>query len=618
MRYCGAGVPRPPRRAVIVWCLLAVCLLASCTGRPRPSGTNEGKPSLFGAFPKQAGKLLAIDLSAGVPESLEGGLFPAPPERTYPGLVKVLEEASTDERLSGLIVLFGATSVGWSRAEEIGRMLALSRQREVPVVCHAHQLSNAALWLAAVGCDSIWLSPAGGVDAVGIAAQVLYFRTALDHLKLKADFIAVGKFKSAVESFTRDGPTDAARQDLEETLGSLRRSWLDGTSSARQGAKVRESLEQGPWTPKEALARGLIDAVGYESDALDDAKKRSEAERAKPVFGPRAKEGELDIGELVRVLSGVDERSSGRPRIALVPAVGAIAMSSGGGLVESGGISARSLSKTIRRLREDDGVKAVVLRIDSPGGSALASDLLWNDLRRLGKEKPLVVSVGDMAASGGYYMAAAAQEIVAERSSIVGSIGVFGGKITADEGISALGVNAVTFPASDAPGAGARAAYLSPFVAWDDPTRARVKAGMQAVYDLFVHRVAEGRGLPVERVKELARGRIYTGVQGKKRGLVDALGGLQLAVDRVRELAELDDDVPVVVEGTGESLLEMLTLAENASQAEVEAAVARWRIQQLRLADLVPARLRPFVSSLNPLLQGERTLTAVPYAVWIE
>ncbi len=590
-------------------------LVVSCTGRPRKAGTDDGDRGFLGGLPASSGKLIEIDLTGGVPEALEGGLFPLPPERTYFGLIRALQKAEKDEGLSGVFLKLGGVDVGFSRAEELGRLLGRLRSRKVPVVCHAHQLGNSMVWLAAAGCDRIWLSPAGGVDSVGMAGQVLYFRGALDRLKVRADFIAIGDYKSAVESFLRKGPSEQAREDLTKTFGSMRRSWLDGVHAARSGDRVKKSLESGPWSPKEAQARGLVDEIGYATDALADARGRSGAQEAKTVFGPGASDGEPDLTELLRVLAGADDAGGGRPRLALVLAVGAIGMTSGGGLFDSGGISEKALGKTLDRLTEDDSVKAVVLRIDSPGGSALASDLLWKRLRLLREKKPLVVSVGDMAASGGYYMACAANEVVAERTSIVGSIGVFGGKLTFDEGLAEVGVNAVTFPASDAPGAGARAAYLSPFVPWDDATRRRVRASMKSVYDLFLQRVALGRGLEIPQVDEIAQGKIWSGVQGKKRGLVDHLGGLELAIARARELGKLSEDAPVTVEGTGESLLEMLMLGESASRAEVEAALVRLHRRHARFLDLVPEPLRPHVGTLNPLLEGEHTLAALPFGL---
>jgi protease-4 len=236
----------------------------------------------------------------------------------------------------------------------------------------------------------------------------------------------------------------------------------------------------------------------------------------------------------------------------------------------------------------------------------------------LRKKKPVVASVGGMAASGGYYIAVAAQHIVAERTSIVGSIGVFGGKVVFAPALAKFGVNAFTFPANPEPGAGERATYLSPLSAWDDATRERVRAQMQSVYDLFVSRVAASRKLPLEAARESAEGRIYGAAQALERKLVDELGGLGEALKVARRLGKLDADAPVTVEGAAESLLEMLMLGEDASEAQVTAAVARLRERDSIALGSLPERLRPFAAALGPLLQGERVVAALPYAFTIE
>lgn len=596
--------------------LLAAALAVGCEGRPRGAASDSvATPSLLGAFPTSSGKVLEIDLTAGAPEATEGGLLPLPASRTYSGLVHALERAAQDERASAVVVRFGTVGFGWARSEELARLLAAIRTAGKPVVCHTHGLDNASTWLLMGGCDRIWLSPAGGVDLVGIASQVLYFRNALDRLSIRADFVAIGEYKSAIESFTRDGPTDAARKDLTETLASIRKSWLDGLTAARPTAKGRELAEAGPFGPSEVLAAGLIDGIGYEVDAIEDAKTHGSASDVKPHFGPEGAAKSIDIAEIIRILSGVDDSRGGRPRIALLPALGSITMSSSGGLFEGGGISEHAMTKTLRRLAKNEAVKAVVLRIDSPGGSALASDVLWKEVTDLRAKKPVVVSIGDMAASGGYYIACAGTRIIAEQTSIVGSIGVFGGKVTFDEGLAALGVNAVTFPASPEPGAAARAGYESALTAWDDATRERVRVQMQGVYDLFLRRVAEGRHLPLERVRALAAGRIYSGVQGHERGLVDELGGVSRAIAVARELAQLDAQVPVVVEGMGETLLELLGLSEGASSADVENAVARLHQRRGELFRVVPPILRRFGAVVGPLLEGEHILATMPYAL---
>jgi protease-4 len=603
------------------WAWWLACAAVGCTGWPhakeREPGSLRSELSWWSGVGADQGRVLELDLTAGAPESTgSGGLFPLPAKRTYLGLVRTLDHALTDERVTGLYVGFGTTELGWARAEELGALLREVRRRHKAVVCHAHSLGNPSIWMAAQGCDRIWVSPAGGTDANGLGAQVLYFGPALDKVKARADLLAIGKYKSAAEGYTRAGPTDEARESLTETLASIRATWLDGMRSARTHPKLLEALEHGPWSPSEAKARGLVDAIGYESEARTDAELRGKASRTIPGFGPRAVGEKFDFGELVRVLAGADERTGGRPRIAVVAAEGAIGL----GVSDpfgGGGILAEPLTKALRKLKQDDSVKAVVLRIDSPGGSALASDLLWHELMELRQKKPLVASVGGMAASGGYYLASAAQRIVAEKTSIVGSIGVVGGKLVLDQSLAAIGINVVVFPASGEPGAAARAGAESPLVPWDDAVRERVRSGMQAVYDLFVERVAQGRGRPASEIRPVAEGRIWSGAQGKERGLVDELGGLGRALQVARELGALDESAPVTLEGPAASLLETL-LDDDSDAKERLSSVARRR-RLPALLEAVPERLRTFATSLGPLVAGkEPAVAALPFGLIIE
>jgi protease-4 len=534
-------------------------LLIACHGRPRSTGGTPSSTSTLGR------SVAEFDLSMGVPESIGGGLFQPPASRTYVALARSVERVVEDPDVGGAFVKFGGASLDWAQTEELGSLFEKLKKKGKPVVCHAHVLSNSAAAFTLRGCTRTWISPAGEVDTVGIAAQVMYMRGLFDRLKVGVDFLHVGKFKSGVEPFTREGPSEEARLSLTETLRAIREGWLDQATQAGKPEAVRVALEQGPFSPNDARQQGLIDAVGFESEALVDAKKLAKAEKVRASYGSKARSSQgLDVAELVRVIAGDGDGGTSRPHVAVVPAEGAIAMESGGAF-ESGGITARAMTKTLRRLKKDESVKAVVLRIDSPGGSALASDLLWHELRELKKQKPLVVSVGGMAASGGYYMACAADRIIAEPTSIVGSIGVFGGKIVLSSALDEVGVHTETFPASPEPGAAARAAAQSPFSAWDDATRERIRAEMQAVYDLFVTRVSDSRKMPREKVEEHAQGRIWSGKQGLERGLVDQLGGVTDAVRHARKLASLADDAPVTVEGDQESLLEMLLVGEDAN-----------------------------------------------------
>lgn len=592
-----------------VFCLLPLVVVFSCHGRPRSSGAGS-----VAGFNKS---LAQFDLTSGVPESLGGGLFRPPASRTFVALSRSVERSASDPDVGGAFVKFGGASLNWAQTEELGTLFEKLKKQGKPVVCHAHALGNATAAFALRGCSRTWLSPAGGADTVGIAAQVMYMRGLFDKLKVGVDFLHVGKFKSGVEPFTREGPSEPARESLIETLRAIREGWLEQATQAGKPDSVRVALEQGPWTPQDAQKQGLIDAVGFESEALVEAKKLAKAERVSDAYGGSGKGSKgLDVAEIVRVIAGSNESATSKPHVAIVPAEGAIAMESGGAL-DSGGITARAITKTLRRLKGDDAVRAVVLRIDSPGGSALASDLIWHELRELKKKKPLVVSVGGMAASGGYYMACAADKIFAEATSIVGSIGVFGGKVVLSTALEQVGVHTETFPASPEPGAGARAAAQSPFSLWDDATREKVRVSMQSVYDLFLSRVADGRKLSRDQVELVAQGRIWSGKQGLDRGLVDQLGGVTDALRHAAKLAELGDDAPATIEGDQDSLLDMLLVGQDSSEEQVKQALAAYQARSVVLRELPPAVQR-YASALGPLAAGERVVAALPFGISLE
>jgi protease-4 len=299
----------------------------------------------------------------------------------------------------------------------------------------------------------------------------------------------------------------------------------------------------------------------------------------------------------------------------VLPLVGGINMNAGGVLGSGDGIAAEPLTRTLRRLREDDSIKAVVLRIDSPGGSALASDLLWHELWQLREKKPLISSLAGVAASGGYYLACASTRIFAEQSTILGSIGVVGGKIVFGAALDEFGITGVTFPASKEPGAADRASYMSALSPWDPATRESVRAQMSAIYELFLSRVAEGRSLPVDDVRKIAEGRIWSGVQGLEHHLIDAYGGLSDAIADAKKASGLGDGAEVKIEGGPESLLQFLQLDSDADDTSIRAALARLQSTPPGPLETLAEPLRPYVNSLAPLLGKERVLTALPFAV---
>ena len=579
---------------------LASTLLA-CEGRPRAGslGTSRSEPS--------SGPTIAVlDLSEGLPEQPPPGVLGlSSKSASFEELVAQVESLERDRHVRGVLVRLGATRVGLAQATEIGAMLARLGEK-LPVWCHADDLGNGTMALAARGCKRVWASPGGSVDAIGIAAQMVYFHKLLaDELGLDVDFLQVGKYKGAEEPFTRDGPSSEARASLQSCLSGIRAAWLDGIRAGRPS--LEDSVpEDGPYSAHGAKQRGLLDDVGYFDDARTALEKETHAARAEVRLGPGSESDPSDLfSEMMRAVAG--ESMSVAP-IEVVRAVGAISMEGGGLLGQGGGIIERRLMSTLLRVERDDDVKAVVLRIDSPGGSALASDLLWHELMRLRTKKPLVVSIGEMAASGGYYLASAGLAVYADPTSIVGSIGVVGGKVAAFHALERIGIHSDTIAANAAnPRAASRAAYESLLVPWDDATRGRLLETMTAIYDLFLSRVAEGRRIPVERVAESAEGRIFDGREGKSRGLVDELGGLVEAIVRARAMAGLPADARVGVVRESGGLIQEILQDEPQGRAQdglVAPLVAR----------LAP-ELVPFVDSLAPLASREVALCSLPFAL---
>ena len=577
------------------------CLCAiGCEGRPHRSSGSAHEPRTGPA-------LAVIDLGAGIPEK-EESRFLAPPSgrrRSFDSLVKILGEIKHDKDVKGLYVRFGAANFGMARAGELGDLLAEARAT-MPVHCWAETLGNATLLAATKGCSKITLAPAGEVAAVGLGAQIIYMHKLLsDELHIDLDILQVGKFKGAEEPFTRDGPSPEARESLEGVLVDLRTAWLDGIAHGREGhADVREAAEDGPFAPPAAKDRGIIDDVAYDDDAREAAKSAVSAVREVVRFGAGSRTSETDLDEMLRSLVGEDGST---PHVMVLRASGSITME-GGGVLGEEGIAEKSFVRQIKHVTDDETVRAVVLRIDSPGGSALASDLMWHALMKLRDKKPIVVSVGGMAASGGYYLASTGNEIFADPESIVGSIGVVGGKVGLGDALERIGVHVETFPAKKGDDAAkARAGYESPFVAWDEATRGRVLASMQGIYELFLDRVAKGRKTTTDKIRPWAEGRIFSGVTGKDHGLVDSLGGLKAAITRAKELGGLPHDAPVLVFMTAPRLADILYGADGPESAAPK-PLLKW------LDDVAP-EVPAFVDSLVPLAAQEHVACALPFGL---
>lgn len=483
-------------------------------------------------------------------------------------LVENVRKAKVDRRVAAMVVRpSGLSSPYTAKIQELRDAILDFRRSGKPVIAFLEDGEQIDYYLA-TACDRIFLLPSSPLQLVGSASYEIFLRGTLDKIGAIPDLMHIGAYKTASNQLTEKTFTAAHREMAQslndESYDQLVKAIADGRK--RSEADVRTLLDEGPYLPEEALAAGLIDELAYD-DQL--------GEKGKIPYG-RGKT--LDLDEYDRV--GAASLGIGRgPRIAVIYASGTIVSGRSGYDPLNGAVlGSDTLIDYIRKVREARDIKGVVLRIDSPGGSAAASDAIWRELvlmRDAKPDRPFVVSMSDLAASGGYYMAMAAPQIVAEPGTLTGSIGIFGGKFVTGGVYAKLGANI------EGVSRGTHADMNSPTRPYTDAERLKMGQQLQAFYDQFVERVAASRHMTPERVDALAQGRVWTGRQAKQNGLVDAIGGLDRAVALVRQKAKLPGtEVELVVYPTRKSLYEILTSQLSGSE------------EQLRLAALlgVPER----------------------------
>jgi protease-4 len=435
-------------------------------------------------------------------------------------LIAQLDAAAADANTTGLAIRIGDLGIDLVAAEELRHALADFRSGGKPAWCHAERLTDTTYHVA-TACSRIGLAPLGELAITGPAATPIHVKGLLDRVGVTADFLHVGAFKGAAEPITRDAPSP----EMLETLGAIvERRWasqLDAIGAARglDHAGAVAAVDRGLFVGDDAIAAKLVDEVApWETF-------RDHAAQGQPWRELRRGGKLADFATLQRFLGLLPPVRPSEPHVAVVFAVGNIVDGSGSGLVGAREeIASHTLVAALRAIAADDAVKAVVLRVDSGGGSALASEQIWHAAEALGERKPLVVSMGSAAASGGYYISAPAARIFAGADTLTGSIGVVGGKLVFGDALAQLGVN--TFEVHR----GERALMWSSMKPWTDAERSTVESMMRATYDTFVARVAEGRKLDRAAVEAIAQGRVWTGADAKARGLVDAIGTLDDAV----------------------------------------------------------------------------------------
>lgn len=565
------------RGLAIIFSLLATALVVSIVGFTLMY-------LLFGREPAvPANATLVLKVGGTLTELAPGdvvGYLRGAKTPTVRAIVDSLRKAKVDPRVKAVLLKpTGFESPFWGKVQEVRDAVLDFKKSGKPIYAYLEYGGDREYYLA-TAADKIFLMPSAPLDLVGVATYELFLRGTLDKIGAYADLHRIGQYKTAVNTFKEKGYT-AAHKEMDESMNrDLYEQIVRGIADGRKKneAEVRGLIDDGPFLPEDALSAGLVDEIAYE-DQVDDKLRAGETRR------------HLDGDDYARVSLSSLGLNKG-PRIAVIYAAGTInGGKSGYDPVNGPVLGSETLIEYIRQARKDSSVRAIVLRVDSPGGSTTASDAVWRELvitKTERADRPLVVSMSDLAASGGYYIAMPAQVIVAQPSTLTGSIGIFGGKFVTGGVYEKLGAKI------EATSAGKRAQINSPARPYTADEGQKLDEQLQAFYDQFVERVAEARHSTPEKIDALAQGRVWTGRQAKQNGLVDELGGLDRAVAVAKQRAKIaaDSDVELVVYPPRKSFYELLSEQISGSGESVQsAAMTAWLGAHLSSGEIEALRL---------------------------
>ena len=438
-------------------------------------------------------------------------------------VLHAIEVAKTDNDIKGISINNNFLMTGLAQTQELRKALKDFKESGKFIYSFADYYLQKDYYLATVA-DSVFLNPVGGMDFKGLSSEVLFYKDLQEKTGVKMEVIRHGKYKSAVEPFLANEMSDANRTQIKELLSSLWNTMVADISEGRNISEANVNIiadTLGGRSPKYAKASGLIDDVLFYDQYV--AKLQSALSLSK--------DDEVNMVSVVDYAKRANKKSiyKGDDKVAVIFAQGDILYGEGGPDVIGQGIITEALKKAV----DDDKVKAIVLRVDSPGGSALTSDIIWREIELAKESKPVVVSMGNVAASGGYYIAAGANKIFAEPTTITGSIGVFGTIPNINELAADIGINA------EQVGTNTNSVDYSVFEPMTDNFRNVVQHGIEEIYETFLDRVAKGRNITVAQADSLAQGRVWSGTDAKRLGLVDELGNLDDAIAAAAELAEV-------------------------------------------------------------------------------
>jgi protease-4 len=506
---------------------------------------------------------------------------------TVRSIVDNLRKAKVDSRVRGVLLKpTGFSSPFWGKVQEIRDAVLDFRKSGKPVYAYMEYGGDREYYLA-TAADKIFLMPSSPLDLTGVATYELFLRGTLDKIGAYPDLHRIGDYKTAVNTFTQKSYTPAHKEMDESLTRDLYEQIVRGIADGRKKSdlEIRQQIDDGPFLPEDALHAGLVDDVAYE-DQVDDRLRSGE------------RRNRIESDDYARVSLASLGLNRG-PRIAVIYVSGTITGGrSGYDPINGPVVGSDTLIDYIRQARRDAAVRAIVLRVDSPGGSAAASDAIWRELmiaKNERSDRPLVVSMSDLAASGGYYIAMPAQVIVAQPSTLTGSIGIFGGKVVTGGVYQKLGANI------EATSVGKNAQLNSPARPYNPDELKKLQEQLQSFYDQFVEKVADSRHTTPEKIDAIAQGRVWTGRQAKQNHLVDELGGLDRAIAVAKQRAKIaaDSDVELSIYPPRKSFYELVS-------EQLSGGAEATRMRAWLDASLSPAELEALRTIRGPLTMFRR------------
>jgi protease-4 len=503
--------------------------------------------------------VLTLDLRQSVPDSAMTGFSLSGPQQTMMNYVFALDAASRDPRIKGVVMRLGNGAVSLAQAEELSDSLHRFRAHGKFVIAQATGFLTPGLgdYVTASAADEIWAQPRSDFKVAGAGVGEIFLKGLFDKIQAVPQMAKRAEYKSAADMYMEKTMTDADREQLTEVTKSLRDTAVAEVARARHldPAKVSADFDSSPQFAEDAKNERLLDRIGYDDDAMGAGLGRA---------GAGAK-----LTKITDYIKTKDFSTAFGANLAVIEAAGDIVDGTARGDLfnSNAGIASDDLSEAIRQAAREPGIRAIVLRVDSPGGSVTASDQILDAVKKAqAKGKPVVVSMGGLGASGGYFISASANKIIAQPATLTGSIGVLTGKVSLGKSLGLVGAEL------DEVASGKNTLMDSAMAPYTPEQWNALNHEADVIYDDFLHKVANGRHLPLDRVKEVARGRVWTGADAKARGLVDSLGGFWMAANMAAKLGGIPaDHIVIRIYPQRRGLLESVSSLMGQSEASLQA-----------------------------------------------